>query len=125
VGILASDTVNLPASATDQQSADCQFSSQILKLSESRTSDRALITLCAYESTGNFSEELEMVLRDMRVLRKVAYEIKPKQRWSDSRQVEFQARAGVRHEEFCDIVRRIRNEVGIAAQKPFWQELFS
>jgi hypothetical protein len=123
MSVLASDTLHSSASATKQQSADDQLSSRTLELSESRTYDRALETLCAYKLTGNFPTELEIVLRDMRVLGKVTFEIKPKLRWSDCRQVEFRPKAEVRRDHFDDILRLIKNELGSIEQKPFWTKL--
>ena len=120
MSVLASDTPHSSASATKQQYADNQLFSRTLELSEARTYDRALETLGAYKLTGNFPTELEIVLRDMRALGKVTYEIKPKLRWSDCRQVEFRPKAEVRNDHFDDIMRHIKNELGSIEQKPFW-----
>src|ERR1700689_2026146 len=62
---------------------------QTLDLSELRTYDAALETLGAYKLTGNFPTELEIVLKDLRVLDKVTFDIKPKSALSDCRHVEF------------------------------------
>jgi hypothetical protein len=123
MSVLASDTLHSPVSATKQQNADNQLFSRTLELSESRTYDRALETLGAYKLTGNFPTELEIVLRDMRALGKVTFEIKPKLRWSDCRQVEFRPKAEVRRDHFDDILRLIKNELGSIEQKPFWTKL--
>ena len=122
MSVLASDTPRSPVSATVPQDAD-ESSCRTLELSESRTYDRALETLGAYKLTGNFPTELEIVLRDMRALGKVTFEIKPKLRWSDCRQVEFRPKAEVRKDHFDDIVRHIKNELGSIEQKPFWTKL--
>src|SRR5580700_287397 len=115
------DTVRrAAASANKSWAADCRNISQTLELSESRTYDRALETLGAYKLTGNFPTELEIVLRDMRALGKVTFEIKPKLRWSDCRQVEFGPKANVRQDHFDDILRHIKNELGNIEQEPFW-----
>jgi hypothetical protein len=123
MSVLASDTLHSPVSATKQQNADNQLFSRTLELSESRTYDRALETLGAYKLTGNFPTELEIVLRDMRALGKVTFEIKPKLRWSDCRQVEFRPKAEIRNDHFDDIMRHIKNELGSIEQKPFWTKL--
>jgi hypothetical protein len=123
MSVLASDTLHSPVSATKQQNADNQLFSRTLELSESRTYDRALETLGAYKLTGNFPTELEIVLRDMRALGKVTFEIKPKLRWSDCRQVEFRPKAEIRNGHFDDIMRHIKNELGSVEQKPFWTKL--
>ena len=123
MSVLASDTRHSSDSATKQQNADDQRFSRTLDLSESRTYDRALETLGAYKLTGNFPTELEIVLRDMRALGKVTFEIKPKSRWSDCRQVEFRPKAEVRLGHFDDILRLIKNELGSIEQKPFWTKL--
>src|ERR1700733_4011108 len=120
MSVLASDTPHSSASATKQQYADNQLFSRTLELSEARTYDRALETLGAYKLTGNFPTELEIVLRDMRVLGKVTFEIKPKLRWSDCRQVEFRPKVEIRNDHFDDILRHIKIELGSIEQKPFW-----
>jgi hypothetical protein len=123
MSVLAGDTLHSSASAIKQRNADVQLSSRTLELSESRTYDRALETLGAYKLTGNFPIELEIVLRDMRALGKVTFEIKPKLRWSDRRQVEFRPKAEIRNDHFDDILRHIKNELGGIEQKPFWTRL--
>jgi hypothetical protein len=123
MSVLASDTLHSSASAIKQQNADNESFSRTLELSESRTYDRALETLGAYKLTGNFPTELEIVLRDMRALGKVTFEIKPKSRWSDCRQVEFRPKAEVRNDHFDDIMRHIKSELGSIELKPFWPRL--
>jgi len=46
-----------------------------LDLSQSRTYDAALAILRAYKLTGNFINELEVVLRELGVLSEVTYEV--------------------------------------------------
>jgi hypothetical protein len=123
MSVLDSATLHFSALATEQRNADNELFSRTLELSESRTYDRALETLGAYKLTGNFPTELEIVLRDMRALGKVTYEIKPKLRWSDCRQVEFRPKAEVRKDHFDDIVRHIKNELGSIEQESFWPRL--
>ena len=62
---------------------------QTLELSELRTYDAALETLGAYKLTGHFPTELEIVLKDLRVLDQVTFEIEPKTLLSDTRHVQF------------------------------------
>jgi hypothetical protein len=124
MSVLASDSLHSSASATKQQDADDELFSRTLELSECRTYDRALETLGAYKLTGNFPTELEIVLRDMRALGTVTFEIKPKLHWSDCRQVEFRPKADVRQDHFDDIMRRIKNELGLVEEQPFWTRLF-
>jgi hypothetical protein len=123
MSVLTGDSLHSSASATKQWNADNQLFSRTLELSESRTYDRALETLCAYKLTGNFPTELEIVLREMRALGKVTFEIKPKLCWSDCRQVEFRPKAEVRNDHFNDIMRHIKNELGSIEQEPFWTRL--
>ena len=73
----------LAASAGRPRAIDSRNLSQTLELSEARTYDAALDTLGAYKLTGNFPTELEIVLKDLRVLDKVTFEIKPKSPLSD------------------------------------------
>jgi len=75
--------------------------STTLELSESRTYDAALETLGAYKLTGNFPTELEIVLRDMRILDMVVFDIKPKTPLSDCRQVEFRTFAPIASLKSC------------------------
>jgi hypothetical protein len=123
MSVLASDTLDPSALASKQQNAGNQLLGRTLELSEIRTYDRALVTLGAYKLTGNFPTELEIVLRDMRVLGKVTYEIKPKSGWSDCRHVELWPKGDVRHDHFDEIVRRIKSELGFDEQKSFWTRL--
>ena len=84
------DTVRRAAtSANKPWAAGSGNISQTLELSELRTYDAALETLGAYKLTGNFPTELEIVLKDLRVLDEVTFDIKPKSPLSDCRHVEF------------------------------------
>ena len=98
--------------------------STTLELSESRTYDAALETLGAYKLTGNFPTELEIVLRDMRVLNMVVFDIKPKTPLSDCRQVEFRPARHVRSHSFFEVMRLVKNRVGSKAAQPWWSTLF-
>jgi hypothetical protein len=108
-----------------KHSVDRKAFTRTLELSEARTYDRALETLGAYKLTGNFPTELEIVLKDMRALSVLTFEIKPKSGWSDCRQVEFRPRSCIRQQQFEDIVRHIDNELGVEPSKPFWARLFA
>jgi hypothetical protein len=115
---------NLPA--PKKQDVGDQPATRTLELSEVRTYDRALETLGAYKLTGNFPTELEIVLRDMRALNVLTFEIKQKTGWSDCRQVEFRPKSCIRQQHFEDIVRNIENELGVVeSSKPFWARLFA
>ena len=98
--------------------------STTLELSESRTYDAALETLGAYKLTGNFPTELEIVLRDMRVLDMVVFDIKPKALLSDCRQVEFQPAQHVRSHSFLEVMRLVKNRIGSRATQTWWATLF-
>jgi hypothetical protein len=95
-----------------------------LELSESRTYDAALETLGAYKLTGNFPTELEIVLRDMRVLDMVNFDIKPKTPLSDCRQVEFRPGKKVRPHSFFEVMRLVKNRIGSSANESLWVRLF-
>ena len=98
--------------------------SQTLELSELRTYDAALETLGAYKLTGNFPTELEIVLRDLRVLDEVTFEIKPKSPLSDCRHVEFRPTDKVHQDRFIDIMRTVKKRIGAASTRPWWVRLF-
>ena len=98
--------------------------STTLELSESRTYDAALETLGAYKLTGNFPTELEIVLRDMRVLDMVVFDIKPKPPLSDCRQVEFRPAQHVRAHAFFEAMRLVKNRIGSDAKESWWATLF-
>jgi hypothetical protein len=122
---LASDTMRSSASEPRQPNTDSSNISRILDLSESRTYDCALEALSAYKLTGNFPTELEIVLRDMRVLDQLTFEIKPKSALSDRRQVEFWPRTNVQQERFDAVVRTIKDQLGvIEPPAPLWARLF-
>ena len=90
MSVMSIDTV--PRSATSAgkpRATDSGNLSQTLELSELRTYDAALETLGAYKLTGHFPTELEIVLKDLRVLDKITFDIKPKSPLSDCRHVEF------------------------------------
>jgi hypothetical protein len=112
------------ASLPERQNAGSEEPALTLELSESRTYDAALETLGAYKLTGNFTIDLEIVLKDMRVLDKVTYEIKPKTLLSDCRLVEFHPAQWVRPHSFFEIMRLVKNRIGSVAPRHWWVRLF-
>ena len=98
--------------------------SQTLDLSEARTYDAALETLGAYKLTGNFPTELEIVLKDLRVLDNVTFEIKPKSPLSDCRHVEFRPTDKVHSDRFIEIMRTVKKRIGAYSTQPWWVRLF-
>jgi hypothetical protein len=125
MSVMSIDTVRRsPTAAAKQWSPDARDVSQTLELSESRTYDAALETLGAYKLTGHFTTELEIVLKDLRVLDKVTFDIKPKSPLSDCRHVEFRPTDKVHWDRFVEIMRTVRKRVGAASTRPWWVRLF-
>jgi len=116
-----------PGSATPAKghwTSDLAVVGKTLELSESRTYDAALDTLGAYKLTGNFPTELEIVLKDLRVLDKVRIDIKPKTLLSDTRQVQFRPTDRVHPGAFAEILRTVANRIGADPTRPWWVRLF-
>jgi hypothetical protein len=111
-------------SVTTHWALDPRNIGQTLELSESRTYDAALETLGAYKLTGNFPVDLEIVLKDLRVLDKITFEIEPKTLLSDTRHVWFQPTDKVQLDRFADIVRSVKNRIGADPTRPRWVRLF-
>src|ERR1700687_5907111 len=106
MSVMSIDTVPRSAtSAVKPRAAHSGILSQTLELSELRTYDAALETLGAYKLTGHFPTELEIVLKDLRVLDKVTFDIKPKSPLSDCRHVEFRPTDKVHRDRFVAIMR--------------------
>ena len=119
------DTVRRAAtSASKPWATDPRNISQMLELSELRTYDAALETLGAYKLTGNFPTELEIVLKDLRVLDKVTFDIKPKSPLSDCRHVEFRPTDKVHRDRFAEIMRTVEKRIGADSTQPWWMRLF-
>jgi hypothetical protein len=97
---------------------------QTLELSESRTYDAALETLGVYKLTGNFPVDLEIALKDLRVLDKITFEIEPKTLLSDTRHVQFHPTDKVQFDRFADILRSVKNRIGADPTRPWWVRLF-
>ena len=117
------DTVRRAATSAPW-AADSRNLSQTLALSEVRTYDAALETLGAYKLTGNFPTELEIVLKDLRVLDKVTFDIKPKSPLSDCRHVEFRPTDKVHRDRFTEIMRSVKKRIGADSTQPWWVRLF-
>jgi hypothetical protein len=116
-----------PRSATSLSKSwagDFRNLSQTLELSELRTYDAALETLGAYKLTGHFPTELEIVLKDLRVLDKVTFDIKPKSPLSDCRHVEFRPTDKVHRDRFVEIMRTVSKRIGADSTQPWWVRLF-
>ena len=119
------DTVRRAAtSANKPWAADSRNISQTLELSESRTYDAALETLGAYKLTGNFPTELEIVLKDLRVLDKVTFDIKPKSPLSDCRHVEFRPTDKIHGDRFIEVMRTVKKRIGAHSTQSWWVRLF-
>ena len=111
-------------SASKPWTADSGNTSQTLELSELRTYDAALETLGAYKLTGHFPTELEIVLKDLRVLDEVTFDIKPKSPLSDCRHVDFRPTDKVHRDRFVEIMRTVRKRIGADSTQPWWMRLF-
>jgi hypothetical protein len=120
----ASEPSASKSSAGKSWVADSRNLSQTLELSEMRTYDAALETLGAYKLTGNFPTELEIVLKDLRVLDKVTFDIKPKSPLSDCRYVEFRPTDKVHRDRFVEIMRTVDKRIGADSAQPWWMRLF-
>jgi hypothetical protein len=119
------DTVRrTAASASEPWVADSRNISQTLELSELRTYDAALETLGAYKLTGHFPTELEIVLKDLRVLDKVTFDIKPKSPLSDCRHVEFRPTDKVHGDRFIEAMRTVQKRIGAYSAQSWWVRLF-
>ena|SRR5579862_838110 len=125
MSVLSIDTASRSViSGTTHWALDPRVVGQTLELSEARTYDAALETLSAYKLTGNFSVDLEIVLKDMRVLDKISFEIKPKTLLSDTRHVQFRPTSKVHLDRFADIVRSVKSRIGADSTRPWWVRLF-
>lgn len=94
-----------------------------LELSKSRTYDCALDVLGAYKLTGNFPLDLEIVLKDLGVLGRVTFEIKPRHMLSDCRHVEFLAGDRLDPNQFHAVMRAIKDRIGFDAARFSWAGL--
>jgi hypothetical protein len=125
MSVMSIDTVPRSAtSAVKPQATDSGSLSQTLELSELRTYDAALETLGAYKLTGHFPTELEIVLKDLRVLDKVTFDIKPRSPLSDCRHVEFRPTDKVHGDRFIEIIRTVKKRIGAYSTQPWWVRLF-
>lgn len=125
MSVLSIETVSRSAtSVTTHWALDPRNVGQTLELSESRTYDAALESLGAYKLTGNFPVDLEIVLKDLRVLDKIIFEIEPKTLLSDTRHVQFRPTDKAQLDRFADIVRSVKNRIGADPTRPWWVRLF-
>src|ERR1700688_3278414 len=125
MSVMSIDTVQRSAVAAGKpQATDPRNLSQTLELSEVRTYDAALETLGAYKLTGHFPTELEIVLKDLRVLDKVTFDIKPKSPLSDCWHVEFRPTDKVHRDRFDRIMRTVRKRLGADSTQSWWMRLF-
>ena len=119
------DTVRRAAASVSKPwVADSKSISQTLELSELRTYDAALETLGAYKLTGHFPTELEIVLKDLRVLDKVTFDIKQKLPLSDCRHVEFRPTDKLHGDRFIEVMRTVKKRIGAYSTQPWWLRLF-
>jgi hypothetical protein len=125
MSVMSIDTVQRSATlAGKPRAADSRNLGQTLELSELRTYEAALETLGAYKLTGHFPTELEIVLKDLRVLDKVTFDIKPKSPLSDCRHVEFRPTDKIHRDRFVEIMRTVRKRIGADSTQPWWMRLF-
>lgn len=125
MSVMSIDTGQRSATVAGKTGAtDSRNLSQTLELSEVRTYDAALETLGAYKLTGNFPTELEIVLKDLRVLDKVTFDIKPKSPLSDCRHVEFRPTDKIHRDRFVEIMRTVSKRIGADLAQPWWMRLF-
>jgi hypothetical protein len=125
MSVMSIDTVSRSAaSAVKPQPAGSGNLSQTLELSELRTYDAALETLGAYKLTGHFPTELEIVLKDLRVLDEVTFDIKPKSPLSDCRHVEFRPTDKVHGDRFIEVMRTVQKRIGAYSTQSWWARLF-
>ncbi len=125
MSVMSIDTVQRSATlAGKPRAANSRNLGQTLELSELRTYDAALETLGAYKLTGHFPTELEIVLKDLRVLDKVTFDIKPKSPLSDCRHVEFRPTDKIHRDRFVEIMRTVRKRIGANSTQPWWMRLF-
>jgi hypothetical protein len=125
MSVFSLETVSRSAPlAATHWTSDPRNLGQTLDLSESRTYDAALDSLGAYKLTGNFPVDLEIVLKDLRVLDKVAVEINPKTLLSDTRHVQFWSTDKVHLDKFAQIMRSVKSRIGADPERPWWVKLF-
>jgi hypothetical protein len=82
-----------------------------------------LETLGAYKLTGHFPTELQIVLKDLRVLDKVTFDIKPKSPLSDCRHVEFRPTDKVHRDRFIEVMRTVKKRIGAYSTQSWWVRL--
>ena len=76
--------------------------------------------------TGNFQINLEIVLKELGALDKVAYKIEPETLLpfrSDRRQVAFWPNRNVPMDRFDEIMRSLTGGIGFDATPPWWRRV--
>jgi hypothetical protein len=103
---------------------DVWSKSATLEISQSRVYDYALNVLHAYKLSGNFTADLEIVLKDLGLFDEVTFTIKPKSFLSDCRHVEFLPKAELQRARFRQIVHAIESCVGYEPDSSVWTRMF-
>ena len=101
-----------------------QGAGETLDLSESRAYDAALEITGAYKLTGNFTVDLELVLKDLDLFDKLTFEIKPKSPLSDCRYVEFWPSDSAHADQFSEMIRSVRSRIGFDPAPAWWARVF-
>ncbi|HTP90746.1 MAG TPA: hypothetical protein VMJ52_03365 [Xanthobacteraceae bacterium] len=122
MGTLPLDTAT--TSVPTHRTVDPRNIEEMLEISQSRTYDAALGILGAYKLTGHFPTEFEIVLRDLGVLDKVVFHIKPKSPLLDTKHVVFRPTENAHLDEFAAIVRSIAKRIGSNPTRRWWVRLF-
>jgi hypothetical protein len=98
-----------------------------LGLSASRAYDCALEILAAHKLTGNFHVNLEIVLKHLRALDEVSFEVEPNSYWAhrpDYRHVAFTPKPGVHADRFAEILRSVKARIGFDPTRSWWSRAF-
>jgi hypothetical protein len=107
-------------SRSEPPSARSSSRSCVLDLSKSRANYAALEVLQAYNLTGNFHVNLEIVLKDLGASGKVTHEIAPMSKLPhhpDCRHVVFRPNENIHMDEFSEIIRSIKARIGFDAAR--------
>ena len=101
-----------------------QGAGETLDLSEARAYDAALEITGAYRLTGNFTVDLELVLKDLDLFDKLTFEIKPKSPLSDCRYVEFWPSDRAHADQFSEMIRSVTSRIGFDPAPGWWARVF-
>jgi hypothetical protein len=121
---LSIENVTRARYATKRPHVDVWSKNATLEISQSRVYDYALNVLNAYKLSGNFTADLEIVLKDLGLFDEVSFTIKPKPFLSDCRHVEFLPKTEVQRARFRQIVHAIESCVGYEPASSVWTRLF-